>query len=147
VIVQEVLLNSFWDLRSRFGISLNLLKDFVLPSREESLGIAYLEAWMCGKPMIGGRIGSTQCVIDEGVDGLLANPDDAEDIALTIINLLSDRDMRERMARNGRAKTLIHYTWDMVTDKVEALYRDLIAAREMRQRSDAPWLKKYRIAP
>lgn len=97
--------------------------------------------------MIGGRIGSTQCVIDEGVDGLLANPDDAEDIALTIINLLSDRDMRERMARNGRAKTLIHYTWDMVTDKVEALYRDLIAAREMRQRSDAPWLKKYRIAP
>jgi glycosyltransferase involved in cell wall biosynthesis len=118
-----------------------------LPSREESFGIAYLEAWMCGKPVIGGRIGSTQCVIDEGVDGLLANPDDGEDIALNIIDLLSDRDKRERMARNGRAKTLAHYTWDKVTDKVEALYRDLIAASEMRQRSDAHWLKKYRIAP
>ncbi|MBK5282799.1 MAG: glycosyltransferase family 4 protein [Nitrospiraceae bacterium] len=105
---------------------------FALPSTEESFGIAYLEAWMCGKPVIGGRIGSTQCVIDEGVDGLLADPHDAEDIALRIMELLSDRDKRERMARNGRAKTLAHYTWDKVTDKVEALYRDLIAAREMR---------------
>jgi glycosyltransferase involved in cell wall biosynthesis len=40
-----------------------------LPSTDESFGIAYLEAWMCKKPVIGSRIGSTQCVIQDGVDG------------------------------------------------------------------------------
>jgi len=68
----------------------NAFDVFALPSKEESFGIAFLEAWMCEKPVIGGRIGSTQCVIDEGVDGLLADPEDAEDIAQRIIELLSD---------------------------------------------------------
>lgn len=117
---------------------------FALPSTEDSFGIAYLEAWMCGKPVIGARIGSTQCVIDNGVDGLLADPHDAEEIAQGIIELLSDRDKRERMARNGRAKTLSHYTWDKVTDKVEALYLELIAAKGIRQHSDIQQLEKYR---
>ena len=117
---------------------------FALPSTEESFGIVYLEAWMCRKPVIGGRISSTQCVIDEGVDGLLADPHDAEDIAQRIIELLSDRDKRERMGRNGHAKTLAQYTWDKVTDKVESLYLELVAAKGMRQHSDAHWLQKYR---
>ena len=60
---------------------------FALPSTEESFGIAYLEAWMCGKPVIGARIGSTQCVINDGVDGLLVDPHDAEDIALSTLYL------------------------------------------------------------
>ena len=120
---------------------------FALPSIEESFGIAYLEAWMCGKPVIGGRIGSTQCVIDDGVDGLLVDPHDAEDIALRIIDLLSDRDKRERMGRNGHDKTLAQHTWDRVTDKVESLYLELVAAKRMRQRSAAHWLKKYRMVP
>jgi glycosyltransferase involved in cell wall biosynthesis len=95
---------------------------FALPSTEESFGIAYLEAWLCRKPVIGARIGSTQCVINEGVDGLLVDPTDPHDIARAIIELLSDSNMRERMGRNGHAKTIAQYTWDKVTDKVEKLY-------------------------
>lgn len=101
---------------------------FALPSREESFGIAYLEAWLCGKPVIGARIGSTQCVIEEGVDGLLADPDDSEEIAKAIIALLSDSEMRERMGRRGRTKTVSQYTWEKVTDKVEKLYLELAPA-------------------
>ena len=120
---------------------------FVLPSTEESFGIAYLEAWMCGKAVIGARIGSTQCVIDEGVNGLLADPHDSKDIAQKVIELLSDRDKRERMGRNGRAKTLAQYTWDKVTDKVEALFRDLVPTTEVKQPSAAHWLRNSRIVP
>lgn len=98
---------------------------FVLPSTEESFGIGYLEAWLCKKPVIGARIGSTQCVIDEGVDGLLVNPNDAADIAGAIIKLLSDSNMREKMGMSGQAKTLTQFTWDKVTDRVEKLYSDL----------------------
>ncbi len=101
---------------------------FALLSKEESFGIAYLEAWACGKPVIGSRIGPTQCVIDEGVDGLLANPDDPQDIATAVIKLLSNSDARKRMGRSGQAKTMANYTWDKVTDRVENLYLELTAA-------------------
>lgn len=101
----------------------------VLPSTAESFGLAYLEAWACGKPVIGARIGPTECVIEEGVDGLLVAPDDAAGLACKIIELLSDPAKRARMGRSGHDKTFARFTWDQVTDKVERLYRDLVATR------------------
>ena len=101
----------------------------VLPSIGESFGLAYLEAWACNKPVIGARIGPTECVIDEGVDGFLVDPDDADALACRIKELLSDPAKRERMGRSGHDKTMARFTWDQVTDKVERLYRDLVAAR------------------
>src|SRR5205823_1225494 len=44
---------------------------FALPSRTDSFGIVYLEAWCCGVPVIGARAGGVPDVIDEGRDGLL----------------------------------------------------------------------------
>jgi glycosyltransferase involved in cell wall biosynthesis len=99
---------------------------FVLPSTGESFGLGYLEAWMCRKPVIGARIGPTSCIIDEGENGLLANPDDPADLARGIIGLLADRSTRERMGQHGYDKTLAQYTWGRVTDKVEQLYHDLL---------------------
>lgn len=103
---------------------------FVLPSIGESFGLAYLEAWLCKKPVIGARIGATQCVIDDGVDGFLADPKSVEDLAGKIIALLSDREKREKMGMAGYSKTLARYTWDKVIDRVETLYRDLHAAKD-----------------
>ncbi len=100
---------------------------FALPSVGESFGIAYLEAWICGKPVIGARIGPTSDVIDDGVDGLLARPNDAGDLAAKLLELLSDPGKRERMGRNGRAKTLKRFTWELITDKMEQLYRRVVA--------------------
>jgi glycosyltransferase involved in cell wall biosynthesis len=94
---------------------------FVLPSTGESFGIAYLEAWMCKKPVIGARIESTACVIDDDVDGLLVNGDDHLDAARAILALLRDPALRETMGRRGYEKTLAKYTWEKVTDTVEQL--------------------------
>ncbi|MGQ0811953.1 MAG: glycosyltransferase family 4 protein [Nitrospiraceae bacterium] len=105
---------------------------FVLPSMDESFGIVYLEAWMCQKPVIGARIGSTQCVIEEGVDGLLCNPGDAADLAHQIIRILADRGDRERMGKNGYAKTVSRFTWDKITDVWENLYIELAADKKSR---------------
>lgn len=96
---------------------------FAMPSKEESFGIAYLEAWLAGKPVIGARIGSTSCVIRDGEDGLLADPDDPADIAKAMVRLLGDAALRQQMAGAGRAQTLAHHTWDHVLDRAEALYR------------------------
>lgn len=103
---------------------------FALPSIGESFGLAYLEAWLCQKPVIGARIGSTQCVIDDGVDGLLVDPKSPEDLAEKIITMLSDRDKREKMGMAGYSKTIAHFTWDKVVGRLETLYRDLHAAND-----------------
>jgi glycosyltransferase involved in cell wall biosynthesis len=103
---------------------------YAMPSIAESFGIAYLEAWMCEKPVIGARIGSTQCVIREGVDGLLVDPDNPEDIAAAILRLLGDRELRLRMGRAGLEKTLSRFTWDKITDRVEQIYLDLVASKQ-----------------
>ena len=98
---------------------------FAMPSTGESFGIAYLEAWACRKPVIGGRIGSTQCVIEEGKDGLLVDPHDAGEIATAIIRLLADPEERSRMGQAGYEKILSRFTWDKITERVEAIYRGL----------------------
>ena len=99
---------------------------FVLPSIAESFGIAYLEAWMCQKPVIGARIGSTQCVIQENVDGLLVDPMNSNELADKIIHLLRDQNLQSTMGKAGYAKTMKYYTWEKVADRVEKIYRDVV---------------------
>ncbi len=98
---------------------------FVLPSIAESFGIAYLEAWMCHKPVVGSRIGSTSCVIEDGGDGMLVDPNDPGDIAQAIIQLLADPDRRARMGERGHTKAMKDFTWEKVTDRVEQCFLDL----------------------
>jgi glycosyltransferase involved in cell wall biosynthesis len=102
---------------------------FALPSREESFGISYLEAWLCQKPVIGSDIGPTRCVISDGVDGLLVDDTDPRAIATAIIDLLSDEARRRSMGRSGYAKAVGQYTWDKVADRVEGLYEELVDGR------------------
>jgi glycosyltransferase involved in cell wall biosynthesis len=100
---------------------------FVMPSIGESFGISYLEAWMCGKPVIGSRIGSTACVIEEGVDGLLVEPEDPCDIGRAIVELLADPNRRLQMGARGHAKTMERFTWEGICDRLERFFSEVVA--------------------
>jgi glycosyltransferase involved in cell wall biosynthesis len=95
---------------------------FVLPSGQESFGIAFVEAWACGKPVIGSRIGAIPSVIDEGHDGLLAAYQDADDLARAILELLGNPQRCVQMGEAGRRKVLAHHTWETVADRTRAVY-------------------------
>jgi glycosyltransferase involved in cell wall biosynthesis len=103
-----------------------------MPSVVESFGLTYLEAWACGKPVIGARGPAVECVVDHGVDGLLVPPDARDDTAAAIATLLANPGVRERMGAAGRRKVLARFTWEPIVDAVEALYRDLAAPRDRR---------------
>lgn len=97
--------------------------DFLtLPSVGEAFGIVFLEAWIMGKPVIGARTLAVSAVIDEGQDGLLAAPGDADDLARQMSMLLNDPDRRRAMGEKGREKVLARYTVPRVADRVEAVY-------------------------
>ncbi len=102
---------------------------FVLPSGEESFGIAFLEAWACGKPVIGARVGAIPSVIDEGQDGLLAAYRDADDLARAIMELLADPQRRVRLGRAGQRKVLENHTWEIVADRVRSVYVEVVSRR------------------
>ncbi len=106
---------------------------FAMPSTAESFGIAFLEAWICERPVVGARIGAIECVIDHGADGLLAAPGDAKDTANALLTLLGDPERRRRYGATGRAKVEARFTWDRVTDVIERLYADLAERRVPRR--------------
>lgn len=103
---------------------------FVMPSKAESFGITYLEAWMCGKPVVAARTDQTQCVIDHGVDGLLVKFGDPGETAAAILELLSNPEKCAQFAQNGRVKTEARFTWDKIIDKLECLYADLLVEKQ-----------------
>jgi len=107
---------------------------FALPSGFESFGIAFLEAWACGKPVIGARVGAIPSVIDEGRDGLLAAYQDAGDLARAILELLADPERREQMGRAGQKKVLENYTWEIIADRVRGVYLEAIARHAGRKK-------------
>jgi glycosyltransferase involved in cell wall biosynthesis len=94
-----------------------------LPSAEESFGMVMIEAWMCGKPVIGADIASTRCIIEPGVDGLTTKPYDSADLAERILELLADPEKRAMFGERGRAKVMSRYTWEHVTNVWEATLR------------------------
>lgn len=95
----------------------------VMPSRTESFGISYLEAWAYEKPVIGARAGAVRDVIAEGVDGYLVAFGDIDAIARCLQRLLCDKDEAAKLGRKGRQKVETCFTWDKVYSRVKEVYR------------------------
>jgi glycogen(starch) synthase len=102
---------------------------FAMPSRTDSFGIVFLEAWTYGKPVIGARAGGPQEIIDHKGDGLLVPFGDVEALTREIARLLNDCDLAHRLGMVGRRKTLERYTWDRVYAQVAGLYDELVTRR------------------
>ena len=82
---------------------------FVMPSRQEGtnvegFGLSYIEAWHTAKPVLGGRHGGVTEVIDDGVDGVLVDPEDVDSIATEIGCLIGDPTRLKIMGHRGCAK-------------------------------------------
>jgi glycosyltransferase involved in cell wall biosynthesis len=100
----------------------------MLPSESESFGWVLLEAWACGKPVIGNRrCAPVSAVISEGEDGYLCM--DAAEMAQRIGQLTCRPDLAQRLGQAGFEKTAANYTWDVIGRKVADLYTRLAAAR------------------
>jgi glycosyltransferase involved in cell wall biosynthesis len=98
------------------------------PSGFESFGIAFLEAWAAGKPVIGCRRGAQMSVIADGTDGLLVHFDDPPMLALAIVFLLANPAVRAAYGESGRRKVLSRYTWPHIARQFRDVYQRAITA-------------------
>lgn len=89
------------------------LDAFAMPSRTDSFGIVYLEAWANGKPVVAAEAGGVVEVVRHEENGLLVPFGDLDRLTLAIDRLLSDTALARRLGDAGRAATLRDdATWD-----------------------------------
>jgi glycosyltransferase involved in cell wall biosynthesis len=96
-----------------------------LPSTQESFGAVFLEAWLMGKPVIGGDSPAVWQVIDDGDDGYVVRQD-PDAIAERIVYLLERPEIRQEMAVRGEAKAQARYTWEHLARQTEAVYEAIL---------------------
>ena len=85
---------------------------FVLASRDESFGIALLEAGASGVPVVASRVGGVPEILSSPDLGVLVEPDNAEVLAIALEGLLAASDaMRRRMGERLKEHVLANFTW------------------------------------
>jgi len=100
----------------------------VAPSLKEAQGTTIIEAMACGKPVVAARVGGIPEVISDGVDGVLVPSRAPEAIADAVEKLARDRAFRGRIGEAARTAAVKKYSFDVLRQKTENLYRSLETA-------------------
>ncbi|MBI5047355.1 MAG: glycosyltransferase family 4 protein [Deltaproteobacteria bacterium] len=99
---------------------------FVLPTLQEALGTSFLEAMAMRKPVVGTWVGGVPEVINDGVSGILVEPENPTTLAEAIINLLKDRDKMNKMGDEGRKIVEKKYSVDVMVTSLFNFYNSLM---------------------
>src|SRR5215218_879266 len=98
----------------------------VLPSVYEELGTVLLEAMQAGLPVVASKTGGVPDVIEDGVNGLLVPPGEPEAFARAIDRLLAERDLARQLSAGAQERAK-DYDWEVLAERVLAVYRGVIA--------------------
>jgi len=109
----------FLGLRKDIAHLLNLADLVVLPSRWEGLPMILLEAMAARRPVIATRVGGIPEVIQDGINGLLVDPEDPQALARTIVIALESPDLRRRLEVGARQTICTEYS---VRHAVQSLF-------------------------
>lgn len=100
---------------------------FVCPSLQENFPNTIGEAMACGVPCAGFNVGGIPEMIGHGVNGYLATPRDAEDLARGIIACLEEQ---ETMGRAARAFAEAHLSPSLAASRYAAVYEEVLRTRK-----------------
>lgn len=98
----------------------------VMPSLQENLPNAIVESMACGTPVVAFGIGGVPQLIEQGVSGLIARPQDSEDLAGQLIRILENDAERQAMGAAARLKIEHEFSTPHVTELYRNLYEKLL---------------------
>jgi glycosyltransferase involved in cell wall biosynthesis len=99
---------------------------FVCPSRQDNLPNTVLESLACGTPVAAFSVGGIPDMVEHGLSGCLAAPENATELAAGIAALLRDADLRLRMGQAGREKVEREFSSSVVARRHIALYEEIL---------------------
>lgn len=94
----------------------------------EPFGQVVVEGMAAGLPVIAAAAGGPAEVIEDGVDGLLHEPGDVDDLATCLRRLADEPDLRRRLAAAGRARAEA-FRPEPLARRVRALYGEVLSRR------------------
>lgn len=99
----------------------------ILPSinRHEAFGIVILEALASGIPVVASNLPGVRRVFTDGVEGLLFNPGDVDDLAQKIDELLDDEKTKTSMKKAGRELAIKKYSPENIKNELNFLVESL----------------------
>ncbi len=99
---------------------------FIIPSREDNLPNTVLESMACGTPVIGFNIGGIPDMVIDGQTGLIAKPENSDDLALRIMEALNNDRLREEMGEKARNAVLSKYSLEIQAESYIQIYKELV---------------------
>lgn len=98
---------------------------FVLSSTSEGFSISTVEALASGLPMVVTRCGGPEEIVTPDHDALMVPPGDAQALADGIDRLLSNADLKQRLAGNGRHTAQTRFDIQAMLDQYQAIYNKI----------------------
>jgi glycosyltransferase involved in cell wall biosynthesis len=99
---------------------------FVMPTRADTFGIVLQESMACRTPVVAFRVGGVTDPVRHNETGLLAEPENAEDLSAKIVQMLTQDDERSRMAARGRDICVREYDYLVVAQQYLDVYDGLL---------------------
>jgi glycosyltransferase involved in cell wall biosynthesis len=100
---------------------------FVLPSRNEGMPNALLEAMACGLPCIATRVSGSEDIIVDGFNGILVEPEQPAQMAHALHRLIEETELAQRLGQEGHATVVRDYQLIHAVQRCLELYWRLLA--------------------
>jgi len=99
---------------------------FVLPSVYEGFPISLIEAMAARKPVVATKVGAIPFIIENGVDGLLVELGNVDQLSHAILKILSNDELHERLSEAAYRKVGERYSWEKICEEIYLAYRRLM---------------------
>jgi len=100
---------------------------FVAPSEEDNLPNTVMESLACGTPCVTFRIGGMPDMIEHQINGYLAQPFEAADLAMGVKWVLADKLRLKTLGASARAKAVAEFSYRIQASRYKQLYVSLLA--------------------
>jgi glycosyltransferase involved in cell wall biosynthesis len=94
---------------------------FVFHSTYETFGLVLAQAMAAAKPIVSVRTTAVPEIVDDGNNGILVEPLNAEALAQAVLTLAEDGELRQRMGHNGRERAVQIFDWDHIAAQYETV--------------------------
>ncbi|MDP9804989.1 glycosyltransferase [Acinetobacter calcoaceticus] len=105
---------------------LGKLDIYVALSRQESFGVAVLEAQAMGLPVVVSNVGGLPEVVQSGKTGYIVETENPDQAAEMIVKLILDQNLRDEFAINAENFSRQNFSWEACAQNMQKVYQETL---------------------